>query len=76
MEVLPHLRYSFCLQVVATDDGGNALGPANVAITIVDKNDNAPVFGSSSYTASVGESSTAGTSLVAVSRKIKVLQRE
>ncbi|XP_031159049.1 protocadherin beta-16-like [Sander lucioperca] len=59
----PHLS----LKLVAVDGGTpQRSGTVNIDITVLDANDNAPVFNQSVYKASVMENTTKGTSIITV----------
>ncbi|XP_078597383.1 protocadherin Fat 4-like [Branchiostoma floridae x Branchiostoma japonicum] len=59
---------SYTLTITATDGGTptNLTGSGTVLVTVLDVNDNPPVLTQASYTASVSEGVTAGTSVVQV----------
>ena len=53
--------YTLSVSVV---DTGSATASADFTVTVTDTNDNVPVFGQSSYSASVNDTTSAGTQLV------------
>ena len=61
-------RQNYNFTVIATDNGGLSSEPVNVSIIIINYNDNEPVFNPSSYTESVYENITNGSSVVTVSK--------
>ncbi|KAM6946121.1 cadherin-13 [Aplochiton taeniatus] len=54
--------HSYMLEVSLTDMGGNLMeGPVSVAVTVIDQNDNRPIFKESRYAGEVLEGSPTGT---------------
>ncbi|XP_034149297.1 protocadherin-16 [Esox lucius] len=61
------LQPGYTLEVVALDRGSPALSStATVEVTVLDVNDNSPVFGSKSYTVDVSEDAAQGTPVLKV----------
>ncbi|XP_044220372.1 protocadherin gamma-A11-like [Thunnus albacares] len=60
-------RPNFSLKLIAVDGGTpQRSGTVNIDVTVLDVNDNAPVFNQSVYKASVMENTTKGTSIITV----------
>ncbi|XP_075325478.1 cadherin-13 [Odontesthes bonariensis] len=56
---------SYQLEVSTTDFAGNVMeGPAKLAITVIDQNDNRPIFKETRYTGEVLEGSPTGTTVM------------
>lgn len=69
LKVVGDLNYaitSFYSLVVRVTDGGGLYGDLRVNITIIDTNNNEPIFNQSKYSATVWENATVGTSIVEV----------